>query len=531
MARGDWSKFSLAFINNFDHHQELRKNRENDRIISEHNRKERLADPDAFVPEGAHKGALAGLSSAERKAAIEKYEEAEAAEDRIEDYRQLQRELKRLPKGPALQTLEASLKASNMRELTAFAKVLELQQIGKMKKAELCNEICSCLNGPDNSACKDMLMSYLMLVGETRFKQMSELMATNGKQVMAAKDITPENYPIQTSPMLRSYFKDEVLTTIVPDIFVDIYNTLDHQLIQTERLKSSRIRACAFAFPVLYGMISLNDFVTLYNDYFPDNRIDVLSLFDQLNYLRKTGSLEFASTWFPPGNPGFLSWLEDYDDDFLQEIVSEIRPELDEDDDSDQANWVNPKKVFNHVYLIHRELLVPEEDESFFPGDWPDTSDDYYDEDDYCEEDYDDEDEDEDEREALYYYRLQLLKRHREIARKIYPVDEIEGFSIGSFIESIPEVIELRNYLDRYVPDDQDDYWFADSIVYDLFYSSLGEIGFSSLPGTILEDSGLVFNDIDQANDMLTLITTATNAIPKWINNGYSPKELAQMDN
>jgi uncharacterized protein YecA (UPF0149 family) len=78
--------------------------------------------------------------------------------------------------------------------------------------------------------------------------------------------------------------------------------------------------------------------------------------------------------------------------------------------------------------------------------------------------------------------------------------------------------------LDAHVPDAKTDLFFADKVLEEL-------VGFTNMDIEIdgfleyLEDSGLVL-EMREANRLLTLLSDACNALPRWINNGWSPNEL-----
>jgi hypothetical protein len=137
-----------------------------------------------------------------------------------------------------------------------------------------------------------------------------------------------------------------------------------------------------------------------------------------------------------------------------------------------------------------------------------------------------DDDEDEED-EDLSDYRQYLIARHQQIPLKQYDIENIRQIGLFDYVTSAPEVRALRDYLDAHVPDDQEDLYFADNII-DALY---GLVDWTSHPSDIIDflsDRGLLFDadNIDEANDMLEALTAATNAMPHWTNNGWTPNEL-----
>lgn len=90
-----------------------------------------------------------------------------------------------------------------------------------------------------------------------------------------------------------------------------------------------------------------------------------------------------------------------------------------------------------------------------------------------------------------------------------------------------PPARAMRNYLDEHVPDDADDYFFAEKVVEDLltevfigFFESSTQMFFD-----ILEQNGFS-PDYSQVNQLLGLWQNMCNGLPDWPNNGWSPNEL-----
>ncbi|MGN0071067.1 MAG: hypothetical protein ACI361_04420 [Atopobiaceae bacterium] len=96
----------------------------------------------------------------------------------------------------------------------------------------------------------------------------------------------------------------------------------------------------------------------------------------------------------------------------------------------------------------------------------------------------------------------------------------------------IPEVQELKSYLDAHVPDDADDYLFADDVI-ERYLDDM-QVG---MPGTkaiqyylgVLDDYGLVPTEA-VLTQLLNRIMKMMNAVPTWPNNGWSPNELMKQD-
>lgn len=88
--------------------------------------------------------------------------------------------------------------------------------------------------------------------------------------------------------------------------------------------------------------------------------------------------------------------------------------------------------------------------------------------------------------------------------------------------------ILLREWLDAHVPDGEDDLYFADDLLSEIVFEREGPIDPSTIP-QMLSEAGL-FCDSDQTDDLLNLAMRFVNDLPSWLNNGYSPTQLHEME-
>ena len=92
-----------------------------------------------------------------------------------------------------------------------------------------------------------------------------------------------------------------------------------------------------------------------------------------------------------------------------------------------------------------------------------------------------------------------------------------------------PPALSLRDFLDAHVPDDDNDYPFADRVIEEL----MSEVFWGQPQGStqaffdILERNGFI-PDESQLNQLVSLWTNMCNGLPNWPNNGWSPNELAR---
>ena len=95
-----------------------------------------------------------------------------------------------------------------------------------------------------------------------------------------------------------------------------------------------------------------------------------------------------------------------------------------------------------------------------------------------------------------------------------------------------PAVLALRAYLDEHVPDTQNDYYYAESVIDDLIdYMTFGIMDGSKFVSNmmgILEEHDYVPNEAHLSR-VLGLLMNMYNSLPTWMNNGWAPNELADI--
>ncbi|MDO4806704.1 MAG: SEC-C metal-binding domain-containing protein [Coriobacteriales bacterium] len=120
---------------------------------------------------------------------------------------------------------------------------------------------------------------------------------------------------------------------------------------------------------------------------------------------------------------------------------------------------------------------------------------------------------------------IQSSKKSRPVTEEMVSYD-----SLFSWRQAQPPALALRTFLDEHVPDDEDDYFFADGVMEEL----LTEQMFGFVKGSVdaffqtLEKRGFV-PDESQVQPLLTLWQNMCNGLPIWPNNGWSPNEVASQ--
>lgn len=120
--------------------------------------------------------------------------------------------------------------------------------------------------------------------------------------------------------------------------------------------------------------------------------------------------------------------------------------------------------------------------------------------------------------------QIQRGKKPRSITEEM-----LEFGSVFDWKQAQPPAIALQTYLDEHVPDDADDFFFAERVMKDLLYEQMFGIIKHSVDYFFkaLEDHGFVPDEC-QVQTLLNLWQNMCNGLPIWPNNGWSPNEVME---
>ncbi len=105
------------------------------------------------------------------------------------------------------------------------------------------------------------------------------------------------------------------------------------------------------------------------------------------------------------------------------------------------------------------------------------------------------------------------------------PQELVDSQTIADWAQNLPTGRTLLQFMNENVPDDKNDYLFADKMFEDIVYM----ICVGHPPAMILEaaaDEGLAFEDMRQENKLTGYIFGLYNDLPRWDNNGWPPAIL-----
>ncbi len=119
--------------------------------------------------------------------------------------------------------------------------------------------------------------------------------------------------------------------------------------------------------------------------------------------------------------------------------------------------------------------------------------------------------------------RVQAVKEPRPVTEEMMSCD-----SLFAWKRAQPPAQALQLFLDEHVPDDADDYFYADDVMDELLSEQMLGIAKGSVDVFFqtLEGYGFI-PDESQVQPLLTLWQNLCNGLPIWPNNGWSPNEIA----
>ncbi|MCL2632668.1 MAG: SEC-C metal-binding domain-containing protein [Coriobacteriia bacterium] len=432
------------------------------------------------------RGALAGLTGAEREQAIEDYMASDSTQwegydddiydifdefdgDTIDDLTNAFSPITFLrffaEKDTPRRTLSDITMALTRAEMLEYAKGIGLRRYSSLKKVDLAKLIVKTLTEDAVEIMQTFLIHSASPAEAELFKQVIEAGGLL-KRAFEDTDIDPtrtffDSVVLPKPPILSLYQDDHALYYVVPDEFVKVFSKIDLEYIGKSVQRIDFIRRSINYFTDVYGMVLSEDLIEW--------------IFENIPI--RTDGVEIRHM-----------------------LLGEIFDRNAEFDDSRASVYFDFKN--NEVYLTHRTLSER-----------------------YAEDERGEVDEI--ALENIEAFRQTILERHAQIERKPVDLDSLlTTTAIDQYLQ-LPQAIFVRDLLDANVPDDEDEYLFADEFL-ESFYlltkwdpSIEGIVRFFDEWGIPLE----VFESIGMFRAVIDFI----NHSPLWVNNGWSPAELMQQ--
>ena len=429
---------------------------------------------------GVHKGALAGLSEEERDAAIgrgladamaEKYGKPPAP-DAVRALKE------RAARMEPTHSFEESLMADNKSVLERDAQEFGIRGFTKMRKAELAHVVAQAyLERTDG------VRSLLINCGDGEFETMLALLkAENGQIAFDEKDAGQHLDLMFLPPATRLFWHKGTFTAVVPDEVREAFRDVDLDEVRTQREQALRIELLAEALTELCGIVGMDDLAAQYERIYSESvsREQLLvALFDAIG---REGDFPPFEVWTkdPTGDACYVIHPSMGDSALLNDVMLDMRDEL--EGSLKGATYEKLRAEMNGRLSDLRE-----------------------------------------QRDLML---TDLIRAHEQKASYgIYPIERpvVEAGVYGWKLH-IPAVVNLRNWLDAHVPDDEDDLFYADDIIDRLLDAQMG----SSRPTDMIDEASElgIFETSEDVEGAVGRVMALVNALPDWWNNGWPPDEL-----
>lgn len=437
---------------------------------------------------GVHRGELAGLSEEMREKRVnELLQETWYGSEERDPAAEL---AGRAQKTTPVRTLADTLDTDKKADLEHDARGLGLSGTSSLRKARLAERIArEWLDDPR------ILRDTLLTCFEAEYATFRELLAApDGHMEFAEKDAGQHRSLMPCPPISRLFLHEGMFTALVPDELRVQAESLAFDKVEARRARIERVGHLSEVLAELCGVSAVRDLPTRYEELFGE-KIELDDLVDDLLVLQKRqGSY-----------PTFELWL---------------------DRQAKGYDAAQDKAVF--AYVIHYSLGDAQISEGMYDDVLADleakgeevTRDGVNEVLDKLERRIEQEQATRDK-----MLRALIAEHERKAEYGPFPLDS--SLATGEAYDwklRLPEVTNLRRWLDAHVPDDEDDYLYADYVIEQLLDVQMG----SSRPTEIVEVASElgVFETTEDVEGVLGRIMAMVNALPDWWNNGWSPDAL-----
>ena len=432
---------------------------------------------------GVHRGVLAGLSEEERAARVDKkLGSLEADAVNKED---LVVQMGKEACGKELATsLEESLMLSNKEAIASYARALQVAGASKLRKAELAKQVADRLLSSPEYLARD-----LEDAGETEFKTIMELAGSELGVIYFSKEdaISSGRKYFESIPWTRLYQRGDDFCVAMPEDVRRLIGSIDRSEVERIRLLSKRVDHFAEILTEFCGVVPIDDFCERLRSFYAIQSTDFELVSTLVSIIRKSGEDISYSVWYdvrkdPVDAP---LYLVDYrlSDSYLTGIVAR-RYAQEMKEKNREADVFSDASMKELHELVSKRLGARDE------------------------------------------FVRYLLDCHEDKALQgPCPIDSaLAEKDVISWKAELPAAVNLRNWLDAHVPDDEDDYFFADDCVDELIDAQVDSVKPTDLINAA-NDMDL-FTLSEDPEGLIGRLMAFDNAMPRWENNGWSPDAL-----
>ena len=427
------------------------------------------------LPPGFHRGVLAGLSAEERETAVMDHL-AELSSSMVPSAVKFdQRVRKRKP----VTSLRDCLMLFTKAQLEAFAQLLGMRGLARLRKAEMVGEIAAEL-----PLALETLESYLFIATLPCY-EMARKLASGDPVTFSADERKSYVLIWPMEPFIFMFRDGTTYTVLVPDELKPLFAQVDFGAVDRIRRMRAQALSCMAACVTLCGVVSVDDAYDQYRGLVSD----VLSrdeFYDAINENIAIGNSVFDLwTYMPTDYLVHYSLSPDFVAQEFGRAQHEQYSKLLRDTETGELSDSALRQFAGNV----RSSLSAE-------------------------------------LEQLEQYKRGLVESQSNLPMKPLSRSLLENDVLGELLDD-PNAERLRVFLDAHVPDGADDYSFAERVVEEMVQEAM-ETG--SLQGMFAcaRDWGLEGCSTDEER-LPTLITNLYNSLPSWENNGWSPQELYEQ--
>ena len=451
--------------------------REFDELMSSLELEARQARDGEKLPDGFHRGVLAGLTPEEREERVQAREQAmTSTADELRDKLVKAYASKAEPD----ESLEGCLVASLKRdELVNLCKALRVKHYGNKNK----KGIAAMLVGPLSQAAASM-RNDLLVTSPQAFDQFVRVVEAGGRIDKPIEEVSGYRFPPPMPPYLFLYQHEGALTWVIPQELRAVAAQIDLEALGYDRDRESAAICCAETMSEYYGLLTLREAYDLYCGAV----VDAFALEEFIALLMRENDFD---------DLGFV--LQEWDDDsyLMHYTVSDshlysIVAKRHEQDIADNMQNLF-KEGFEGAVMAALQAKMLQEVKA--------------------------------EQDDLDQYRRHIIEVRSHTPRRPLDAAAAEGKAFDRFFE-LPAVVQLRAFYDAHVPDGEDDYTFGDRAVEDLVLHAI-DMGNVDEYLNGLEQAGW-FKCAEDERLLPRLIENAYGSLPSWEFNGWSPQEILE---
>lgn len=461
------------FIRQADAYLEAQRDKEFEALLADVAREAHAGAEE--LPDGFHRGALAGLSPDERRKTVSErlLQVFPPSEPDEKDFD------RRVRKREPVRSLEECLMLLRKADLDVVAQVLGMGSLARLRKAEMVSELMAELPN-----CPEALESRLIIAGDGDYELACRL--ARGEVVHFGEHERSRYARMWSMEPYVFIFRGVTgYTALIPDELQRTFAAIDINAIDRIRRQQKQAMNCIDACVLLCGVVAVDDVYDQYRGLVSDvlGRDDFDALIDAEAYHPDSA---FETWTYAP-----MQYLVHYTltPDFVaREYTRSQRGPIGDLMRNAATGELSSLPFQQAMGRIKADLAT--------------------------------------ELERLEQYKRDLVESQSNLPMKPLSRTLLENDVLDELLDD-ESVVRLRAFLDERIPDGQDDYSFADRVVEEIVLSSI-ESG--SLHDVFAYALGMGLEHCTEDEERLTLlITNVFNSMPSWENNGWSPKELYEQ--